>query len=103
MNRNEYTRETFLDAYHELLRVLNDYGIPAEVSKMIAGNLRSERSLRRMTSYIRNGRPRTMEDIADEMLAIMEDNERWKQKRQFEESNARYNEWLNSDMREPSD
>ena len=34
------------------------------------------------------------EEIADEMLAIMSDRDRWIQKKQAEEANARYNELI---------
>ena len=54
-----------------------------------------------MLSYLRNGRPRSVEDIADELLAIMEDRARWIDKKQTEESNMRWNAWLNSDERHP--
>ena len=52
-----------------------------------------------MTSYLRNARPRSMEDIAEEMVAILEDRAHWIEKKQAEESNSRYNAWLNSDLR----
>lgn len=95
-----YTRATWQKAYSELLGVLEQAGIPSEVGKVIAQNLRSERAIRRMIGYMRNARPRTMEEVADEMLAIMEDRDRWTRKKEAEESNARYNAWLNSDMRQ---
>ena len=66
---------------------------------MIARNLHSERSIRRMTSYIRNAHPHSMEEIADEMVAIMEDRNHWIEKKQAQESNSRYNDWLNSEER----
>lgn len=98
-----YTRETWLNAYHELLTALSEFGIPEEVGKYMAQNLHSERCIRRMISYLKNARPGTMEEIADEMFAIMEDRNRWIQKKEAEESNARYTAWLNSDMRQPEE
>lgn len=94
------SQETYLQAYHDLLRAASETGLPEEVGKLLAKNLQSERSIRRMTSYLRNAHPRSMEMIADEMLAIMEDQNHWIQKKQAEESNSRYNAWLNSDMRQ---
>ena len=44
-----------------------------------------------------------MEQIADEMLAIIDDREKWKRQKELEESNGRYNAWLDSDMRGKED
>ena len=93
------TQQTWRQAYGELLQATATCGLPDEVGKLIAKNLHSERAMRRMISYLRNAHPRTVEDIADEMLAIMEDRARWIEKKQTEESNMRYNAWLNSDER----
>ena len=48
----------------------------------------------RMIRYLRNANPRSAEEIADEMLAIMEDRNRWVQKKEAEYYNAKYNEML---------
>lgn len=101
--KTEMTQETWKQAYRDLLKAVSDLGFPEEVGKMFAKNLHSERSIRRMTSYLRNARPGRMEDIADEMIAIMEDRENWIRKKQAEESNRRYTEWLNSDLRQTDD
>lgn len=98
--QNNYSRESFLRAWSELLQVLEEHGIPEEVGKVIAKNLHSEKSIRRMTAYMKAANPTTMEQVADEMIAIMEDRQRWIEKKQTEESNMRYNAWLNSDLRE---
>lgn len=95
----EYTRESYRHSYGEFLGVAAEIGLPEEVGKLIASNLRSERAIRRMTAYLRHVRPVSMEMIADEMLAIMEDRDNWIRKKQAEESSQRYNEWLNSDAR----
>ena len=57
-------------------------------------NLGSEKTMRRMTAYLHNAKPRSAEEIADEMLAIMSDRERWTKKKEAEEANAKYNELL---------
>lgn len=98
-----YTQATWRKAWAELLAELARLGIPEEVGKYIAQNLRTERCLRRMTGYLRNAHPTTMEEIADEMLAIMEDRNSWTRRREAQESNARYNAWLNSDRRGTDD
>lgn len=100
---SSYTQATWRRAYAELLTELAGIGIPEEVGRYIAQNLRSERGIRRMISYLRNVRPTSMEDIADELLAIMEDQARWRSKKEAEESSARYNAWLRSDLRPTDD
>lgn len=94
------TKETFWAAYHELLDTAAAMGLPEEVGKMIANNLRSEIGIRRMISYLRNAQPKSMVEIADEMVAIMDDRAAWLRKKQAQESNSRMTEWLNSDLRE---
>lgn len=94
-----YTRETWRQAYAELLEITGALGLPEEIGKVIAENLHSERSIRRMISYLKNAHPLSMEQIADEMIAIMEDRDAWIRKKQAQESSARYTAWLNSDQR----
>ena len=103
MTKAVYTKETWRQAYAELRDAAVDLGLPEEAGDWIAGNLHSERAIRRMTSYLKNAHPRSMEQIADEMIAIMEDRENWIRKKQAQESNQRYNAWLNSDARERED
>ena len=94
-----YTRETWLQARAELIRVMAENGFPEEVGALVAKELRSERSIRRMTGYVRNARPRSMEQLADELLAIIDDRENWIRKKEAEESSSRYNAWLDSEER----
>ena len=67
---------------------------PMEFGIAIANNLRTEKTMSRMIGYLRNAKPRSAEEIADEMLAIMEDRERWTKKKEAEYYNAKYNEML---------
>lgn len=100
---NEYTRETWLEARNELIRAMAECSFPEDVGALVAKELHSEKSIRRMAGYVRNARPRSMEQIADEMLAIIDDREKWIRKKELEESNERYNAWLDSDMRGKED
>ena len=86
--------ESWREAYRELLEAIVRMGYPEEFGKAIARNLGSEKTMRRMTAYLYSARPRSAEEIADEMLAIMSDRERWIRKKEAEEANARYNELL---------
>ena len=88
------TSESWKEAYRQLIETVVHMGYPEEFGKAIAKNLGSEKTMRRMTSYLYSARPRSAEEIADEMLAIMSDRERWIQKKEAEAANAKYNELL---------
>lgn len=75
----------------EELRVL---GFRRELGEAIAANLGSPKAMRRMTSYLRQVKPRSEELVVDEMLAICSEIAAWKEKKASEEANARYNEIL---------
>jgi len=87
-------QESWKEAYRELVGTLVRMGYPEEFGKAVAKNLGSEKTMRRMTAYLHNAGPRSAEEIADEMLAIMSDRERWIRKKEAERANAKYNELL---------
>ena len=80
--------------YRDLVQTLVRMGYPKEFGAVIADNLRTERTMSRMISYLRQANPRSADEIADEMLAIMEDRERWIRKKTAEYYNGKYNELL---------
>ena len=86
--------ESWKAAYRELIETLVRMGYPEELGRAIAKNLGSEKTMLRMTAYLCSAKPRSAEEIVDEMLAIMSDRERWIQKKKAQEANARYNELL---------
>ncbi len=90
--------ESWKAAYRELLEAIVRMGYPEDFGKVIAKNLGSEKTMRRMTAYLYAAKPRSAEEIADEMLAIMSDRERWIAKKEAETANARYNEILNKGL-----
>ena len=89
-----YTQESWKEAYHELVSAIVRMGYPKEFGQVIARNLGSEKTMRRMNVYLHEAGPGSAEEIADEMLAIMSDRERWIQKKEAERANAAYNEYL---------
>ncbi len=90
--------ESWKAAYRELIETIVHLGYPEEFGKAVASNLGSEKTMHRMSAYLRSAKPRSAEEIADEMLAIMSDRERWIAKKEAEEANARYNEILNNGL-----
>ena len=79
----------------ELVETIVRMGYPESFGKSIAENLRTEKTMSRMNGYLRHAKPKSAEEIADEMLAIMDDRERWIQKKSAQFYNSRYNEILN--------
>ncbi len=47
-----------------------------------------------MTVYLKNVKPKTVELVVDEMLAIMSEIEAWREKKSSQEANAAYNELM---------
>lgn len=92
------TSDSWKEAWRELVGTIKAMGYPEEFGKAIAKNLGSEKTMRRMTAYLYSARPRSAEEIADEMLAIMEDRERWIRKKEAERANARINQILNEGL-----
>lgn len=85
------------DAYDDLLAAVVDVGYPAELGLVLADELRGEKSMRRMAAYLRAARPRSMEEIADEMIAIVEQRDSWVRKKMSERAQGSFNEFLNCD------
>ena len=83
----------------ELAAAVTSLGDPAELVDLLAGQLGSPRAIDRMTSYLYHAKPRTMEMIVDEMLAICAEIETWRSKKESEEAQAGYNRWLSSEER----
>lgn len=81
--------------FRELVETIVRMGYPESFGKTIAENLRTEKTMSRMIGYLRHAKPKSAEEIADEMLAIMDDRERWIQKKSAQFYNSRYNEILN--------
>lgn len=90
--------ESWKRTYIELIQAVAMRGYPAQFGKDIAKNLGSEKAMNRMISYLNKANPRSAEDIADEMLAIMEDRKRWREKKELEYYNSRYNDILNNGL-----
>ena len=88
-------RTEWISAKEDLCRAVRSLGFPGEFGDLIAKQLGSPRSMNRMASYLRNVRPRSVEMIADEMLAIAAEAETWRRKKESEEAQAGYTAWLN--------
>ena len=79
----------------QLIAAIEDMGYPREFGVVLAGELRSERAIGRMTSYLRQTGFQPPEEIADEMLAICADRDRWVEQKKSEYANAKITEFYN--------
>ena len=91
MTPNQYL---WTQARDRLVTAVTGLGFSAELAELMARQLGSPKAIDRMVSYIRQARPRTEEMLVDEMLAICADIEIWRQKKESQEAQARYNSWL---------
>ena len=69
-------------------------GFPEALGDELVKNLGSPKAMDRMTSYLKNVKPKKAELVVDEMLSICSDIARWRDKKESERANAVYNEIL---------
>ena len=67
-------------------------GYPAEFSAVVANELHTEFTVKRMMGYLSKSDVLPLEEVADEMLAILSDRDRIVQKHQTEYAQAKINE-----------
>ena len=80
--------------YEQLVKSVMRLGYPREFGQQIAGNLRTEKAMSRMIGYLSHFKKISAEEIADEMIAIMEERQMWMNKKAAEYYNGKYNEML---------
>ncbi len=80
----------------ELYDIMLNRGYPKEFCEQITLNLNTDWTAQRMIGYLSHYKRLPMEDVVDEMLAILSDRNRIMQKHELEDSNARWNEYLNN-------
>lgn len=79
----------------ELYHILLQRGYPEEFCDLITKNLNTDFTAKRMIGYLshyKNNLP--MEEIVDEMLAILTDRNRIMKKKEMERVNASWNDYL---------
>ena len=92
MTPNQYL---WAQARDRLAAAVTGIGFPAELAELMARQLGSPKAIERMTSYLYQAKPDNLETIIDEMLAICEEIEAWRQKKESETASARYYEMRN--------
>ena len=69
-------------------------GFPEALGDELVKNLGSPKAMDRMTSYLKNVKPKKAELVVDEMLSICSDIAKWRDKKESERANVAYNEVL---------
>ena len=86
-------------ARDRLAGTITSLGFPEEFADLLAKQLGSPKAIDRMTDWLYHVRPRSVEMVVDEMLAICADIEAWKKKKESQEAQWGYTRWLNSETR----
>lgn len=76
----------------QLYDLMVSKGYPEEFSAMIAGELHTEFTAGRMIGFISRNKRLPLEEVADEMLAILSDRDRIAEKHKLEHAQSKINE-----------
>ena len=68
-------------AREELVQEVVSLGFPPELGEAAARHLGSPKAMERMRKYLIYARPRRAEELVDEMLAIREEIDAWRQRK----------------------
>lgn len=88
-NQKEWTQ-----AKEEMCGYLRNLRFPDELGEAIAKQLGSPKAIKRMSAYLYNVKPGSVELVVDEMLAICSEIGAWREKKASESANVSYNEML---------
>lgn len=78
----------------ELFDILMDRGYPESFCYEVTYNLNTDWTAERLIGYLRHYEKLPMVDIADEVLAILSHRNQIMQKKEMEEVNAKWNQYL---------
>jgi len=92
----KYRSEKSRELYELLLR----RGYPAELCALIADQLNTDFTAQRMLVYLSHFFQPRSEDLADEMLSILNDRSLIAEKHSYFETNRAWNAYLNSEPEE---
>ena len=86
----EYQQQ-WIEARKRLRKAVTILGYPSVLADLLSRELGSPKGIDRLTSYIYHAKPGSLEMIVDEMLAIKEQIESWRSKKENEVAQASYN------------
>ena len=96
MTSKEQTRLSLIETVKRL-------GYPEEFGVLIAAELGTEKQMARMISYLVRLKPQSAEEIADEMLSIKEEFERYREKKVIEYYNEKNNLLMQNGLEDGED
>ncbi len=79
---------------NQIIKLVEEKGYPGELGALAADSLGSEKAMTRMIGWLSHSESRSAEDIVDEMLAICEDRDNWRKKKEAEFYQQKYNQYL---------
>lgn len=89
-------QRAWAEARNRLAAAVRSAGFPGELADLLAKELRSPGAMDRMAAWIAQARPRSLESIVDEMLAIRAEIDAWARKKEGQSAQAGITRWLNS-------
>ncbi len=89
---NNHTEWT--EAKARLIQAVSSLGFPQKFGEVMARQLGSPKAIDRMTSYVYQVKPRTEEMLVDEMLAICDEINTWREKKASQGAQEKYNAYL---------
>lgn len=78
----------------ELYDMMQKRGYPEPFCREVTRNLNTDWTAQRMIGYLSHYQKPRLEDIADEVLAVLSDRHSIMEKKATEEANARWNEMM---------
>jgi hypothetical protein len=78
----------------QLYKLMLERGYPEEFCDIITKNLNTDFTAQRMIGYLYHYDHPPVEEIADEMISILSDRNQIMEKKELEEVNARWNNFL---------
>lgn len=78
----------------QLYKLMLDRGYDKEFCDIITKNLNTDFTAQRMIGYLYHYEHPPVEEIADEMISILSDRNRIMQKKELEEVNRKWNDFL---------
>ena len=87
----------------ELFKILKERGYPEAFCYEVTCNLNTDWTAQRMIGYLSHYKKLPMEEVADEVLAILSHRNQIMQKKHLEDINARWNQYLNEGFDEDID
>jgi hypothetical protein len=77
-----------------LIATIASLGFPKELGVLVAKHLGHPKAMERMATYLRYTQSTDVNIIVDEMLAIREEIDKWREKKRNLDANIGYNEFL---------